>query len=90
MLLTSHDASVHSFLTLVSLAVVQSMRVDAVTSGRCILQVDDHSVSFLSHEQRSQITQPDWFHHLCPVGGVTVLLIYSLLVCGANTLGAPL
>lgn len=85
-----HDASVDSFLTLISLAVVQSMWVDAVTSGCCILQVDDHSVSFLSHEQRSHITQPIWFHHLCPVGGVTVLLINSLLVCGANTLGAPL
>lgn len=86
----THDASVHPFLTLISFAVVQSVWVDAVMSGCCIFQVDDHGVTFLSHEQRSQITQPTWFQHLCPVGGVTVLLINSLLVRGANTFGAPL
>lgn len=34
-------------LTLIALAVVQSMWMDAVRSGCCVPQVDDHSVSLL-------------------------------------------
>lgn len=66
------------------------MWVDAVRSGCCVPQVDDHRVSLLSHQQGSQVAHPVWLHHLCPVGGVAVLLVYSLLVGGANALGASL
>lgn len=80
----------HYFLTLVALAVVESMWVDAVRSGRCVLQVDEHGVPLLGHHQRSQVAQPLWLRHLCPEGGVAVLLIHRLLIGRANTLGASL
>lgn len=75
-------------LTLGALAVVQPMRVDAVRSGCCVLQVDDHRVSLLCHQHRPQVAQPLWFHHFCPVGGVTVLLVHGLLVGWADALGS--
>lgn len=56
------------------------MWVGAVRSGRCVLQVDNQCVTLLSHQQRSEVTQPFCFCQLRPVGGVAVLLINSLLV----------
>ena len=66
------------------------MLVDAVRSGCHVFQVDDQCVSLLSHQQGSKVAQPVRFYHLSPVGGVAVLLIHSLLVGGADTLGASL
>lgn len=77
-------------VTFTTLAVVQSMWVDAVRSGRSVSQVDDYCVSVLSHQQRPEVAHPFRFTHFCPIGGVAVLLVYSLLVGGANTLGASL
>lgn len=86
LILTSSQQS----LTLIALAVVQSMRVDAVRSGRYVPQVDDHRVSLFGHQQGSQVAQPVGLCHFCPVGGAAVLFVYSLLVDGANALGASL
>lgn len=69
-----------------ALAVVQSMWVDAVRSGCRVPQVDNNCVSLLSHQQRPQVAQPVRLSHLCPVGAVTVLLIHSFLVGGADSL----
>lgn len=84
------SVSSYEIVTFATLAVVQSMWVDAVRSGCSVPQVDDHCVSFLSHQQRPKVAHPIWFTHFCPIGGVAVLLVYSLLVGGANTLGVSL
>lgn len=64
------------------------MWMDAVRSRCYVPQVDHHSVSLLGCYQRPQVAQPLWFCHFSPVGGVAVLLVYSFLVDGANSLGA--
>lgn len=81
-------ASLHSSLTLVALAVVQSMWVDAVRSGGYVPQLDEHCVPLLGHQYGSQVPQPVRLRHLRPVGGVGVLLVHSLLIDGADALGA--
>lgn len=77
-------------LTLVALAVVQPVRVDAVRPGRRVPQVDQHRVALLGLQQGSQVAQPLRLGHFCPVGGVAVLLVHSLLVGGADALGSSL
>lgn len=70
----------HQLLTLIALAVVLSMWMDAVRSVCIVVQVNDHGVSLLSCYQWPKVAQPPWLYQFCSVGGVTELLVYSFLV----------
>lgn len=83
---TQSVCRLNSGLTLVALAIVEPVGVDAVRPGGLVPQVNEHPVALLSHQQGAQVAEPLRFGHFCPVGGVAVLLVHSLLVDRANAL----
>lgn len=76
--------------TFMGLVVTEAMCMDGVCSFGHVLQMHNNYVIFLCTNEGSEVAQPLGFFYLLPVGGVSILLVYCLLIHPPDPLLSPL